>query len=710
MKTLSLILSLSLVLTPLAWAVTDNGLSEKDELYRQKLVKLNSRPLSDGLLVDAATGFPFDNGYFKENDEADGVGTYTSPTNIGLYLTYLLGVYQGQIEPFYDFSKEKALARIEQILTELDTLPPEDKWEGLYYWMVYENGKWKRAADGRKNYVISQPDNGNLFGGFIAVLGGMELALKADPNLAEKSKVEHIQALAKKLIFAADWKKLMDPERELYYLAFIPDTNEPLRFGGDHVEGEKGAPIYVENLMDEWRLGVLIAYALSDAPGSRTQGVPITTWTQLDREKRAYDPGDGKLIEALGSGHGGMFQQRLPLIFVPEMEWSPAFRDNHAHFFYIAANYAQSKKQPFLMSASTNPEGKVEYVSLPDNPRFAVDTTYDEFGTKPLALKLDEEFNIIEKKKDGEVVGDTTAFYYASTPHALALGFLSNPVETIALFKKAELGVKVFCFPGGVPDSYGVSPGKPDRVVFRTLVLDQLLMLLALQGNSFHDDFEEGLKSLGVYEKAKKLYADEETFYPKVYPLRQDALPAVNTSGSFYVGAQPRDYATAIKLVRQLALDAGFPILTEESERILAEKVAQGKISRVQLKNFFGGNLLGLSVGENGTFKPRKIGSSLQIPRGGGWMGDRVPLVDLRNVKQLVLKLEPVSRKVAVTLELKGQRGEDIFPAKKYRIKLKPGQTTATIPLPDGHPQFLSYIVLADASDTISIKSLRLSQ
>ena len=149
--------------------------------------------------------------------------------------------------------------------------------------------------------------------------------------------------------------------------------------------------------------------------------------------------------------------------------------------------------------------------------------------------------------------------------------------------------------------------------------------------------------------------------------------------------------------------------MTEESERVLAEKVAQGKISRTQIKNFFGGNLLGLSIGENGTFKIRKIGDSLQIPRGGGWAGDRIPLVDLRHAKQLALEVGPSLRKAAVTLELKGQRGEDIFPAKKYRIKLTPGTSTVTIPLPEGHSQFLSYIVFADASETINIKSLRSS-
>jgi hypothetical protein len=712
----------------------EGALSPTDELYRQKLVKINSRPLGDGLLIDPVSGFPFDNGYIKENGRVDGLGIYTSPTNIGLYLTYLVGIYEGKIDPFHSFPKEKALERIEQILTTLDTLPPEDKWEGLYYWMVYENGKWKRAADGKGNYVISQPDNGNLFAGFVTVLGAMELALKEEKasfviliakREESKSKIlrsaqddtnaprgdidrlNRIKDLVKKLILEADWKKLMDPERELYYLAFIPDTQEPLRFGGEHVEGEKGAPIYVENLMDEWRLGVLIAYAVSDLPESRTRGIPETTWTQLDREKRPYDAGGGKIIEALGSGHGGMFQQRLPLIFVPETEWSPAFRDNHNHVFPIAANFAQKLKQPYLFSAATNPEGRVEYVSIGEKMKMPVDTTYDEFGVKPLALKLNEEFNIVSRSEAGEPIGDVTPFKYASTPHALALGFLTHPVETIALFKKAEMRLRIFVFPGGLPDAYGIRENQPDLVSFRTLVLDQLMLVLSLQGDIFRRSFEEGLRSLGIYEKARKLYENEESFYPRIYPLKQEKLPEIDTGYTSFLTTGRLDYLTAVKLVRQLALESGFMLLSEESERFLAEKLSRRKLTRLQVRDFFQGNLTALSYGENGTFKPKRLPHGTGLSKARGWMGDRLPLVDLGRAQQLVLEVEPERKKASFYLELKGPKGEDFFPGKKYKVTIPAGKTTVSIPLAENHPQYLAYIAISDPSESVAIKNLK---
>jgi hypothetical protein len=458
--------------------------------------------------------------------------------------------------------------------------------------------------------------------------------------------------------------------------------------------------------MDEWRLGVLIAYTLSDLPGSRTEEIPLETWTQLDREKRSFDAGEGKMIEALASGHGGMFQQRLPLIFVPEMKWSQVFADNHNHYFYIAANYSQRSDQPFLLSAASNPEGFVEYVELEGNPRFPVDTTYDEFGVKPLALKLKEEFNILKQEK-GRPVGDVTPFRYASTPHALALGFLTHPAESIALFKKAELSSQVFVFPGGLPDAYGREKGKPDRVSFRTLVLDQLMLVLSLQGDTFQADFEEGLRSLGVYDKARQLYQDEEKFYPKLYPLKQEKVPAVDLNYSFYTGMSQRDYPSSIKIVRELAIENGFMLLNDESERMLAEKYTGRKIEKRDLRNFFQGNLLALSYGENGTFKPKRTEGVLELPKTRGWMGDRLPLLDLTGVKALELDIKPVRKYTTLSIEMKGRRGEDYFPGKRFEIELIPGTDHILIPLPDNRPQYLSYLVFTDPSGAVSIKSLR---
>lgn len=697
------------VLVSQSMSESSSGLTPKEEAYRQRLATINSRPLGDGLLAEPKSGFPFDNAYIKKNDEAEGVGEYTSPTNIGLYLTYNLGVYQGLIRPFYSYSQEEALERIETILTTLDGLPPEDKWRGLYYWMVYEDGRWKRAADGRGNYVISQPDNGNLFAALITILGGCEIALEKAADDDERARLERIRQLARKLILEGDWRGLIDPERELYYLAYIPDTAQPLRFGGDHVGGHAGAPIFVENLMDEWRLGVLVAYATSDIPGGKNRDIPISTWIQLDREKRAFDAGDGKIIEALASGHGGMFQQRLPLIFIPERKWSPVFRDNHNNFFYIAANFAQKLNQPFLLSAATNPEGKVEYIRLGDEDRFAVDTTYDEFGTKPLALKLDEEFNIVAHEGD-RPVGDVTTFYYASTPHALALGFLTNPADVINLFRRAELRLKVFTFPGGIPDAFGVREGKPDLISFRTLVLDQLMFVLSLQGESFHDDFEKGLESLGVLEKAKNLYADEERFYPKLYPLKREKTPEIDTEYLLYLGAGTKDYATAIKLVRELAITAGFPILSESSEQLVAGKFVEGKIKRGDIRNFFQGNLLGISTGEHGSFKPQKTDNRLQMPKISGWIGDRVPFVDMRGVSELVLEVKPVIKDTSLTLELKGRDDKSLYKEDKFRVRINAGQNFVKIPLSDPVAPYLAYIVIADTSGPVDLKSLRLSK
>ncbi len=683
-------------------------LTPKDEAYRARLATINSRPLGDGILAEPDSGFPFDNGYIKENDTVEGLGSYTSPTNIGLYLTYMLGVYQGIIQPFYDFPKDKALERIKTTLTTLDSLPPEDKWRGLYYWMVYENGKWVRAADGRDNYVISQPDNGNLFAALITVLGGAEIALENTVDTAERRKLLKVKELTTKLIEAADWKGLIDPERELYYLAYIPDTGQPLRFGGDHVGGHQGAPIYVENLMDEWRLGVLVAYAMGDMPGGSSKDIPSTTWTGLDREKRAFPVGSGH-IEALASGHGGMFQQRLPLIFIPERKWSKIFEEHHDNFFHIAVNFTQNLQQPFLLSAATNPEGKVEYIPLEGNPKYAVDTTYDEFGTKPLALKTDEEFNIVTYEGD-RPVGDVTTFYYASTPHALALGFLTHPKEVIALFKKAELRLKAFTFPGGVPDAFGVKEGKPDLISYRTLVLDQLMFVLSLQGEAFHDDFEKGLKSLGIFEKARRLYEDEEKFYPKLYPLKRDEFPEIDTDTSIYLGAGLRDYSTAIKLTRKLAIDSGFKILSEPSEQLVAGKFVEKKIDRKDIKNFFEGNLLGITRGEHGSFKPVSSLDGIRLIKGAGWIGDRIPLVDMRGIKALVLEVTPLKKDARLVIEFKDRNDEPLFKEKKIRVDIPAGSSKVKISLSKPKSEYLAYIMLADPSQTMEVKSLRILQ
>ncbi|MDO8525441.1 MAG: hypothetical protein Q7S07_03030, partial [Candidatus Omnitrophota bacterium] len=474
----------------------------KEEAARQRLVYQHANAFLYGNVgIDPKSGWPFD--HF--NLGADGktitsVGIYTSPTNIGLTLTEWMHIAKGNIQQTGSAqatNQKVALSKIEKALKSLADLPDDQKWNGLFYWYGLASGI-KKSDDN----IISQPDNANLAISLVALMGAFSDDLKVikDPNDPIYKMKKNIVDYADSIFDGMKWEFLTDRTTNIMYLAWDTGKNQPLK-------DEKGKPYLVDNINDEWRIGVILAIT--------KRGLPHELWNNLGRVKAAADKG-------FMTGHGGMFQAFLPSIFLDEAAWSPkGFGESQRIFLKDQIELAKKLGIPALFSAASNPDGD------PDKTN-----SYDEFGHPEYAIKKDEEF-----KAGPDGAPDTTPFTGYGTSHAIAFAFLIDPAASMNLFAELE---KI----PGVKNEYGykdaIGPLRPDGTRMmsnRVFSLDHGILILALQGKKTSEYVTRYFESIGKLDEIKGLYANVDLAFAPVIarsPIgatKQSQTPATSNPG-----------------------------------------------------------------------------------------------------------------------------------------------------------------------------------
>ncbi|MDD5086044.1 MAG: hypothetical protein PHE61_08440, partial [Candidatus Omnitrophica bacterium] len=500
-KLAELVKDLTVTLNPLI--SEDHGkLTPAQEAKRKDIVRENSFALVEGCLVDPTTGSVYDRGYVKADGRVEGLGEYTSPTNEGLHLLYLADIAKGHIQNA-TLTKDRKPATeadvLNAILKKLKTyvsLPQDQKWNGLYYWYEIRNGKLIKAKDHLGCLIISQPDNANFFnsvgcviGAFIQDVKDHEAGKRKDAYYDTKKSIVET---AQRIIGQADWSKLFDAGKKQFYLAVDTNTGKPI------ANDKNGKIEFVNNIFDEWRLGVVWALAHNGLKGQATHGIPENAWQMLDRNFVEYKAQDGTTIQMLASGHGGEFQRKLPRLFIPEDELSPNFLAQvHRNSSDTMEDYAARNGLPYYLSAATVPAGVYSEEELDAAQKAGVyhQVDYDEFGLPFAALKQDEE-------KYGH---DKVAFDAVSTPHAVAFGFIDDPSRVINRFFLAEKSISE---PKG-PAGYWDSISKDGKKSYVTLSLDQFFLILSLQGRIHQDYLMNYLRSIGRDGYLKQLYGQD---------------------------------------------------------------------------------------------------------------------------------------------------------------------------------------------------------
>lgn len=238
--------------------------SENERRFLKKQAFLMWRFFSENV-TESENFLPPDN---VSGEDCQRIAAYTSPTNIGLYLTSLLGAKDmGFIE------KDEMNGLIEKSLDTIDKLP---KYKGhLFNWYNI------RTADKAAPSFVSFVDCGNYLTCLTAVKEGL-YEYGDEKSLKNAKRIE-------KMLYSSDLSVFYDSVRDLFSIGIDADT------------GEKH-PSYYECYMSEARMGSFFAVA-------RRQ-VPYTHWKMLSRPEKISFTG-----ERIMSWTGTMFEYFMPHLF-----------------------------------------------------------------------------------------------------------------------------------------------------------------------------------------------------------------------------------------------------------------------------------------------------------------------------------------------------------------------------------------------------------
>ncbi|MFN7170736.1 MAG: hypothetical protein ACK4NT_05845, partial [Candidatus Omnitrophota bacterium] len=474
---------------------------------------------------DRKTGFPYDHILMDAKDRVKDIGRYTQQPVIGLYLVLLTGIAKGDIK-IEGFEKEEALNEIRNILVELKKLP---RWNGLFYWYNLSQEEPYVTYEG----MVNTYENGHLTASLALTMGafideiffeeGEEIELKKDiVKLAEEILEEQkrgYQILRNLEGIFINWEEVAwqvkeELERKGEWSALVKDLGieEEVILShwlytvrsllSDPIGGKETQEIIERIKQTNWWVKLReMGYRQMEAPVNVMGMGEITSlytdgraalimqialgatdtsiWEGLKEIKKSYKLQDGREISLLVP-YEGAFQAWLPLIFFPEMEWSPdGFKKAHKNYALAQLDYGQSLNLPALFSAASNPylaENKGDYVyawqlGVPGASQ------YEVRQTNPIA-----------------------------TPHANGLLYLVEPEKALKLFAELEMGYSGIKGHLGWRDSLGEN-GEFSNTY---LSVDQLMLLTALNGANNHRYMENFLRKVTQnLEKIKKLYQDK---------------------------------------------------------------------------------------------------------------------------------------------------------------------------------------------------------
>ncbi|MDS4041489.1 MAG: glucoamylase family protein [Candidatus Competibacter sp.] len=367
-------------------------------------------------LSDREHGLPFDTVRFGGSIALDHawLGDYTNVTNIGFYLIDIVAARElGLIDG------DEARARLNRTL---DTLERLETWRGFHY-NYYDTTTLERTS-----HFISFVDSAWLTAGLMVTRNGVpELAGRCD-----------------RLIDQGDYRVFYDPVQQLMMHGYY--TNLPYRS-----EYSYGL------LYSEARLGSLIAIGKGDAPEEHWYRMARTfprhfDWQSQSPKNRADRTVNGHTfpgghyawhgLQYVPSWGGSLFEALMPLLVLDELRYAPA-----------------SLGRNDLIHTQIHRRFALEHLGYPVwglSPSSAPVGGYREFGVRILGVR-------------GYPGG-------AVTPHAAALGLLTEPAEAAANLRQLAERYPIY----GDFGFYDAVDPKTGQVAYNYLALDQSMILIAL--------------------------------------------------------------------------------------------------------------------------------------------------------------------------------------------------------------------------------------
>ncbi|WP_349408261.1 glucoamylase family protein [Pseudalkalibacillus sp. SCS-8] len=314
-----------------------NDKQEPPEAHElREIAKKTYRYFED--FTDEKTGLPFDAVRTQEGIDPK---TYTSPTNIGMYLMSTISADELDM-----ISEQEA---IEAITKTLDTLDSLKKWNGLFYnWYYTEDGSLKTDW----GQFISTVDNGWLSAGLMTVG-------QAYPDLHKRTN---------ELVKSMDYSHLYDPEVGQMW-------------GGYDVQAGETTAHHYGAFYTEPRVASYIAIGKGEAPN--------THWWEMDRVlPPEYDwqtqtpEGHTKTYDGVEvfEGHytyegkkyvpswgGSMFEALMPSLVLKEKELGKdALGLNNQRHVDLQITFAEEQGyKVWGMSPAATPDGYSEFAATP---------------------------------------------------------------------------------------------------------------------------------------------------------------------------------------------------------------------------------------------------------------------------------------------------------------------------------------------------------
>lgn len=409
---------------------------------REIIERENSDYFRYNIGVDPDTDLPYNYTFIKPDGEVE-IGFYTTPTDIGYYFAYLVGVAKGDIDNEV-MNPDDAMDRLQHALEVLKDSPKKD---GLLYWYNILPTHPEVSPDFD---FISAIDNA-----FYAASLGLIVGAFVDDS-SEKAK--NLVSLAKELLYEQKegWRNLYDEEKELLLGGYF---------------GEDDKVYYSDSIYNEGRLATLMAIVLGD--------VPDNAWKNLEENYMNYTFTDGETKRVLAPWESA-FQAWMPLVFVPEMDWSPeGFKLAHQRYARVQADWANRENMPAFYSECSNPYSKEEYEYLTG------------IGIPGASVAW---------QRGNPIRSDIGSVY------ATGLVYAVDPDLSIDFFNKLLSRYPEIKGPFGWRDSVGLAGDVSNAYVGK----NQSVLLSALNANNNHKYFVKFLEEFGKLDYVKKLYQERK--------------------------------------------------------------------------------------------------------------------------------------------------------------------------------------------------------
>lgn len=311
----------------------------------------------DGVGVSSSTYLPYD--HVLVDGENISVSSYTNISTIALYINVLIEMVET--------NDEKAIARLERVLAQLEAAP---KWRGLFYWLYqFDNEQLAINPDATASAVD------NAITSF--TLAGLVGAFENHNN----ERLNAIAARAEQLLVAqqSGWESLYDSDKGLLKAGWSNKENDFLGYHIDRKANESRlAPIWAV-LVSEGRVPTAVFEDM----------LLITGSVELN----------GSTVNPMLTWDGSYFQAMLPALWLDEARLIPDYQVVYDFSLVHAAN-ADNYGIPFVSASATVADGYAAYGLE------SVSESYRKFG------------NAIETGTTG-------------SPHTLALYYMTNEADAL---------------------------------------------------------------------------------------------------------------------------------------------------------------------------------------------------------------------------------------------------------------------------------------